>query len=583
MDNKKKGFTLIELLAVIIILALIMVIAVPAVLETMRSAQKESLYLYAQSLQSKAIARYTQDLDMNKENTDCAVYDISKNLDLSGTGDYEGWVKVSRTPTNSGKRTARIELSHSDTLRYVKYCVAKGSSCTPNTAFNAGEDNKKAVIERSLEAGEVLCANYQYADSNKVLKTADTQCVTYDKGTTLNDTYTYNVNVTLKDDTYAVENVLFKEDMSRDEFFAAIEDYNQKHKNDANKLAIASPSCTAEESVKGTTTRGTTEVTNNEATTRGTTEASSKTTSTRSTNVIDPSSNTTRGTSEVITSSSTTRATTTETTTTINVEDRSLLLTSLNIAGYNINFDPLKFYYTLDVPYNVTNLNISATAERPDVSVVQVAGNDYLGVGDNPVIVTVFNQTTGAKANYRINVTRFNETGVRPTSPTNPIVDPNNNEEGKPDPTIEESNAALAYLAISGYDLDFDPDVYEYTLTTKGESKLYVNYRAASENAVVALYGNEEVKDGGEITLFVQSENGYYNKTYKIKIQFEQVASTGTKVLRGVAVGLGVLLIILLIIISLNKKKRSNNNSDTVEDKENNSEPDNNSTNANSV
>ena len=78
--RKKNGFTLIELLAVIVVLALIMIIVIPNVLNAVNSAKKESFFLYAQSLQSKAIAKYTQDLDLNRENTECAVYDISKDF-----------------------------------------------------------------------------------------------------------------------------------------------------------------------------------------------------------------------------------------------------------------------------------------------------------------------------------------------------------------------------------------------------------------------------------------------------------------------------------------------------------------------
>ena len=46
MKGLKKGFTLIELLAVIIVLALILVFAIPAVLDTSSKAQKKSFATY---------------------------------------------------------------------------------------------------------------------------------------------------------------------------------------------------------------------------------------------------------------------------------------------------------------------------------------------------------------------------------------------------------------------------------------------------------------------------------------------------------------------------------------------------------
>lgn len=50
MKNRshKKGFTLVELLAVIVVLALIMVFAVPSILTTMNSAKKKSFQMYGE-------------------------------------------------------------------------------------------------------------------------------------------------------------------------------------------------------------------------------------------------------------------------------------------------------------------------------------------------------------------------------------------------------------------------------------------------------------------------------------------------------------------------------------------------------
>ena len=48
--NNRKGFTLIELLAVIIVLALILVFAIPAVLDTSTRAQKKAFATYARKV-----------------------------------------------------------------------------------------------------------------------------------------------------------------------------------------------------------------------------------------------------------------------------------------------------------------------------------------------------------------------------------------------------------------------------------------------------------------------------------------------------------------------------------------------------
>ena len=70
MKSNKNGFTLVELLAVIVILALIMIIAIPSVMTVVNNARRQSFYLYAESIQSKALAKYQQDiggLDVQKQ------------------------------------------------------------------------------------------------------------------------------------------------------------------------------------------------------------------------------------------------------------------------------------------------------------------------------------------------------------------------------------------------------------------------------------------------------------------------------------------------------------------------------------
>ena len=48
--KSKKGFTLVELLAVIVILGVIMIIAIPSVLNTLESSRKSTFSLYAKKV-----------------------------------------------------------------------------------------------------------------------------------------------------------------------------------------------------------------------------------------------------------------------------------------------------------------------------------------------------------------------------------------------------------------------------------------------------------------------------------------------------------------------------------------------------
>ncbi len=653
--RKKNGFTLVELLAVIVVLALIMVIAIPSVMDAMTKAKKESFYLFTQSLNSKATNKYIQQSDIDPEISSCAVYDISKDLDISNTGDYEGWVKVERIPVNSGKNSVSIDVNSSTELQGVNYCVIKGSKCIPNTSFMIEEGSTKTTVTKKLKEGQVLCVNYQYPVGN-VLNTSDTVCKTYNDGTAHIDTYDYKVEVTLTDKAYVVQDYLLlgENEIKKSDFYKVLDNNKSTPPlgDTANPTKIASPRCSTEEAVtyKGITNKQTTIVsttTTQKKTCDINTTVSSKyyikfntyggtkidpvdtcttcestellptpqregytfggwfydsaftkpvdgvyvksittskkydsggcligykdvnlyakwnsnetTTTTKGVEIVDPNSTTTKGSTEVTKSTTTERSSsvvTTEPTTNMDKTDYSLLLKNITISGYDIGFDSLVYSYSLNVPNSQTNLSVSYEAMQPENVSVTVIGNENLNVGVNHVNVLVFNQYTGKRLMYKIYVKRF--AAEEPFEPNATVPIPEQDpESGLPDPTLEESNAQLSSLIVSGYILKFDPKVYEYNLEIAGEDKLDVSYKTASSKAIVVVTGNDNIKDGSVIEVYVQSQNGYYNKTYKINIKQNVPESNSTKILRMVVIGLGIALVILLIITAINKKNKT--------------------------
>lgn len=94
--KSKKGFTLVELLAVIVILGVIMVIAIPSVLETMEVAKVKSLQEYGQKVKTNGESKYLVQKEFEgltpPESSDVQlyVYDIKEDLDLTNTGNYKG-------------------------------------------------------------------------------------------------------------------------------------------------------------------------------------------------------------------------------------------------------------------------------------------------------------------------------------------------------------------------------------------------------------------------------------------------------------------------------------------------------------
>ncbi|MCH5166437.1 MAG: InlB B-repeat-containing protein [Erysipelotrichales bacterium] len=674
MQRKKNGFTLIELLAVIVVLALIMIIVIPNVLDTTNKAKKESFYLYAQSIQSKALAQYTQDMDDETINESCLVYDIGKDLGLKNTGDYEGWIKVNRIAVNdSEKKSASIPINSTGIIAYVNYCTEKGTSCEPNKSYNIDEGEKTVTVTQTLRKDQVLCVNYQYesidVSGSTSLQRSNNLCVTYVEADSVVSSYDYDIVLTMKSRDYGVQGFNFtgtlEGDSFKTKFYNAMNDYAaQVKKNNKDKVEnpakITFNSCSGEPLPdKGTTGVVSTEKSKvNENTTKnqncpaleennryfniilnanggtmpegmastirqcGDCETSTEIAKPTREGYIfegwyydksfsenkkipsgyqtgrinkiekksatgclqgyedvylyakwstDPSMTTTTGvgtvtqstteegeeiTSQVVTTEEGEVSTTYFTTTTriTDVTDTTLLLDTLNVSGYSIDFSPIRFDYEVIVPYSETSVGVSATAHSPETSSVSITGNNNLSVGNNTVAVTVTNNETLKSNLYIIIVARLDQGGNRITQQTGPIQQEWDPESGMPDPSLDESNASLKYLLIAGSDIQFDPNIYEYDVVVETLDDLKLSYETMVKGAHASVDGNSNLQDESVVQILVRSVNGYYTKTYKLKIRYNKILSENTKYLRTLTIILVVILGSILIITRTNKK-----------------------------
>ena len=102
---KKKGFTLVELLAVIVILAVILTIAVPAVKKTIDNAKKKSAENDAIMIKNIAEKYYTSNLDKDEEITGI---DLSTDtLSYSGKKPFNPEEKDCQEKLNKWKEKAK--------------------------------------------------------------------------------------------------------------------------------------------------------------------------------------------------------------------------------------------------------------------------------------------------------------------------------------------------------------------------------------------------------------------------------------------------------------------------------------------
>ena len=112
----KKGFTLVELLAVIVVLAIIMVLTLPTVMNSLSSARQSSFLLYASRMLDTAADKYQSDVLLNGGKK---CYTIS-DLNAENTSNYKGKVLVSNDGTTYTIQmydaNYQIGITASDTL-----------------------------------------------------------------------------------------------------------------------------------------------------------------------------------------------------------------------------------------------------------------------------------------------------------------------------------------------------------------------------------------------------------------------------------------------------------------------------------
>ncbi len=175
-----------------------------------------------------------------------------------------------------------------------------------------------------------------------------------------------------------------------------------------------------------------------------------------------------------------------------NKKDNNTSLKSLKINDDTIKLGDNTLSYNYTVLYDVEEIKVDAKAAS-DKAKVKVSGAEKLKVGKNTVMITVTAED-GTEKIYLVNVTRKKK------------------EE-------ELSNdSKLNKLEINNYSINFEPDVYTYTVKIKKEKQLDINYESSDENANVVINGNTDLKNGSIITVVVTAEDGT-STSYNISVQ----------------------------------------------------------------
>ena len=134
-----KGFTLVELLAVIVIMGILMMVAIPAVSRTIENTRKDSFVNTAKNYANAALTQWTADgfscggitssaVDTGKDyyikidTTDSSAPELLQQGGKSpwGNRDVAGWVKVVVSTGSGDKRIEKFYVNIGDSAHAIK-------------------------------------------------------------------------------------------------------------------------------------------------------------------------------------------------------------------------------------------------------------------------------------------------------------------------------------------------------------------------------------------------------------------------------------------------------------------------------
>ncbi len=178
------------------------------------------------------------------------------------------------------------------------------------------------------------------------------------------------------------------------------------------------------------------------------------------------------------TQSTTTRKTSSKVPTTTGVKSNNNYLSSLEVNPGKIEFDKIKENYNLEVEEGITKIEIIAVVEDSEASYI-VENNENINL-ETPIKITVTAEDGTVKV-YTINLKR-------------PLA-------------ILDSNSKLGNIKIENHDLDFDPDIFSYTIKVKEEKSLDISVRTESSKSTYSITGNKDLKNKSKIIITVIAED----------------------------------------------------------------------------
>lgn len=185
----------------------------------------------------------------------------------------------------------------------------------------------------------------------------------------------------------------------------------------------------------------------------------------------------------------TSKTTTSTTTTTSTLKDSNSYLKELTLKGTDFIFSRDVETYNLKINKDITNIEVTAKPES-EKATVKIENNENIDI-DKPILITVTAEDDTSRV-YRIILSYADE---------------------------KDNNTDLSKIEIQGYNIEFKPDVTEYTLKiNKSDKNLDMIVETESDSSTYEIKNNTNLKNKSKVVITVTAENGD-TKDYTITIK----------------------------------------------------------------
>lgn len=235
-------------------------------------------------------------------------------------------------------------------------------------------------------------------------------------------------------------------------------------------------------------------------------------------------------------------------------EDARIALYGADILYNNFNIGIIKFKNTGGSNNNISLSNISFYDGNDE----KVAVDDIsLNVGIKEIYNSGGTTNNGSNnagndnSNKNSSNTGNDNSNKNDDKKDNTIIDNNKDNNDNNDNKIDNQEEDITNIEINGYKIDFNKDIYEYTLSINDEDSLAIEPIINNDKITYTISGNEKLVNGSVIKITLLEDNNTKSE-YTIKIIKKEKANY--KIIFIAIIGILVIVNIVRIILSRRKK-----------------------------